>query len=155
MEASLSHLLDESLVTLELRATEREAAIRELAGLLDRAGKLADVDSYVAAVLAREALGTTAVGMGVAIPHGKSAAVRQAAVAFGRSRAGVDFAAPDGRRVDLVFLIAAPEGAHDLHLQALARLARRLMHDEVRAALRQARTAGEVVRALVGDEDAG
>lgn len=155
MDVSLSHLLDESLVTLELRATEREAAIRELAGLLDRAGKLADLDSYVAAVLAREALGTTAVGMGVAIPHGKSAAVRQAAVAFGRSRTGVDFSAPDGRAVDLVFLVAAPEGAHDLHLQALARLARRLTHDEVCAALRQARTAGEVVRALVGDEDAG
>ncbi|HEY8394335.1 MAG TPA: fructose PTS transporter subunit IIA [Thermaerobacter sp.] len=154
VETVLRHLLDESLVTLELEATERAAAIRELAGLLHRAGKLVDVEEYVAAVMAREALGSTAVGLGVAIPHGKSAAVRQAAVAFGRSRTGVDFAAPDGRPVDLVFLIAAPEAAHDLHLQALARLARRLMHDEVRAALRQARTAGEVVRALAGEEDA-
>lgn len=151
MELMLEELLNESLIELDLQATDRESAIRELAALLDRAGKLADVEEYVAAVLAREALGTTAVGMGVAIPHGKSAAVREAAVAFGRSRAGVEFAAPDHRPVDLVFLIAAPEGAHDLHLQALARLARRLMHDQVRAALRQARTPGEVVRALTGD----
>ncbi|GAB6876902.1 PTS sugar transporter subunit IIA [Thermaerobacter litoralis] len=149
MNCALNDLLDESLVTLELKASHREAAIWELAGLLDRAGKLVDIEKYVAAVMAREALGTTAVGMGVAIPHGKSAAVRTAAVAFGRAPAGVDFGAPDGAPVDLIFLIAAPEGAHDVHLQALANLARRLMHDEVRAALRQARTSGEVIKALV------
>ncbi|BDG59485.1 PTS sugar transporter subunit IIA [Caldinitratiruptor microaerophilus] len=148
MELALGELLDERLITLDLQATEREGAIRELAGLIDRAGKLADRDEYVNAVLAREALGSTGVGHGVAIPHGKSPAVREAAVAFGRSRTGVDFAAPDGRPADLVFLIAAPEGAHDLHLKALAHLARRLVHDEVREALRQAGSAHEVVRVL-------
>ena len=148
MEAGISDLLDPRWMTLDLQARDREEAIRELAGLLERAGKLDDPEQFVAAVLARESQGSTAVGMGVAIPHGKSPAVREAAVAFGRSSRGVDFPAPDDQPVDLVFLIAAPEGAHDWHLQALARLARRLMHDDVRAALRAARAPEEVIRAL-------
>ena len=82
--------------------------------------------------------GGTGMESGIAIPHAKSPAVVRPSVAFGRSEAGVDFGAEDGSSADLIFLIAAPEGADDLHVRVLSRLARRLIHEEFRTALRDA-----------------
>ena len=82
--------------------------------------------------------GGTGMESGIAIPHAKSPAVLRASVAFGHSQAGVDFGAEDGSPADLIFLIAAPEGADDLHVRVLSRLARRLIHEGFRTALREA-----------------
>jgi mannitol/fructose-specific phosphotransferase system IIA component (Ntr-type) len=82
---------------------------------------------------------------GIAIPHAKSPSVTRASVAFGRSASGVDFGAEDGTPADLVFLIAAPEGADDLHVRVLSRLARRLIHESFRTALREADSSAAVV----------
>lgn len=136
---SIEELTNPSLVSVDLAAVERRAAIEELAKLLEADGRVTDVPVYVDAVWAREQeTGGTGMESGIAIPHAKSAAVARPSVAFGRSKAGVDFGAEDGSAADLIFLIAAPEGADDLHVRVLSRLARRLIHEEFRTALREA-----------------
>jgi fructose PTS system EIIA component len=136
---SIEELTNPSLMTVSLAATERREAIEELAKLLEADGRVTDVPTYVEAVWAREQeTGGTGMESGIAIPHAKSPAVARASVAFGRSDTGVDFGAEDGSVADLIFLIAAPEGADDLHVRVLSRLARRLIHEEFRTALREA-----------------
>jgi PTS system fructose-specific IIA component len=136
---TIEDLTNPSLVSVNLAAVERRAAIEELAKLLEADGRVTDVPTYVDAVWAREEeTGGTGMESGIAIPHAKSPAVARPSVAFGRSEAGVDFGAEDGSTADLIFLIAAPEGADDLHVRVLSRLARRLIHEEFRTALRQA-----------------
>lgn len=136
---TIEDLMNPSLVSVSLAATERRAAIEEIAELLEADGRVSDIPAYVDAVWAREQeTGGTGMESGIAIPHAKSAAVVRPSVAFGRSEAGVDFGAEDGSRADLIFLIAAPEGADDLHVRVLSRLARRLIHEEFRKALRDA-----------------
>lgn len=145
---SIRELITPDTVTLDLKAGTPEEAMAELGALLVRSGAVTDLDAYLQAVKAREALGTTAVGFGVAIPHGKSSGVRRAAVAFGRSRSTLEWESLDGEPVQMVFLIAAPDGAHDLHLKALSQLARLLMHEEVRQKLLTAESPADVVNAL-------
>ncbi len=136
---TIEELTSPSLVSVRLAATERRAAIEELAKLLEADGRVGDVPAYVDAVWAREQeTGGTGMESGIAIPHAKSPAVLRASVAFGHSQAGVDFGAEDGSPADLIFLIAAPEGADDLHVRVLSRLARRLIHEGFRTALREA-----------------
>lgn len=145
MSLTIDDITSEALVTLDLDSTDRWAAIDELARLLEADGRLTDRNAYVQAVRAREEDGPTGMEMGIAIPHGKSAGVARPSVAFGRSVAGVDFGAGDGTPADLVFLIAAPEGESDLHVTLLSRLARKLIHDEFRDALRDAATPADVI----------
>lgn len=127
------------LVSIKLEAGDAAGAVDELARLMEAAGRVSDRAAYVEAVLAREQeTGGTGMESGIAIPHAKSPAVSQATVAFGRSGIGVDFGAEDGTPADLIFLIAAPEGEDDLHVTLLSRLARKLIHEDFRAALRAA-----------------
>lgn len=125
-------------------AADAAAVIRALAGQAEEQGRL-DAPGVVDAALAREAQSTTAVGHGVAIPHARSAAVSVPTLVFGRLQAPVEWDAPDGEPVDLVFLIAVPEDAGKQHLRVLAKLARALMRDEFRESLRRATSAGAVV----------
>lgn len=136
---TIAELIDTPTVTTALSATDRDGAIRELAALLAADGRVTDLDGYVAAVLVREEeTGGTGMESGVAIPHAKHAGVTRASVAFGRSANRLDFGAADGTGADLVFLIAAPEGADDIHVRVLSRLARRLIHESFRTSLREA-----------------
>lgn len=130
-------------------AADSAAVIRALAGRAEQQARL-DAPGVVDAALAREAQSTTAVGHGVAIPHARSAAVGVPTLVFGRLQAPVEWDAPDGEPVDLVFLIAVPEDAGKQHLRVLAKLARALMKDEFRESLRQA-TSEEAVVDLVKD----
>lgn len=143
---SITDLISPGLVTTDLAATSAAAAIDELAGLLEADGRVNDRARYVEAVLAREQeTGGTGMGSGIAIPHAKTDAVTRAAVAFGKSTRGIDFGSEDGAAADLVFLIAAPEGDDDLHVRVLSRLARRLIHDSFRTALREADSPEDLV----------
>ncbi len=158
----IQDLVDPGAIVLGLASAERDAAILELAGRLAAAGRVDDPAAVTTAALEREALGSTNIGLGVAIPHAKSAHVLQAAIAFGRRTDGVRWpgeavadAGGDGadderevHSVDLVFLIASPEHASDDHLRMLAALARALMHDDFRAALRESRTPADVLALL-------
>lgn len=137
---SIRELINPATITLDLQARTPEEAFRELGGLLEQAGAVSDLDAYLDAVRERESKSTTAVGFGVAIPHGKSAGVNRAAIAFGRANHDLAWESLDGEPVRMVFLIAAPEGANDLHLRALAQLARQLIHEEFRHRLMTAAT---------------
>jgi fructose-specific phosphotransferase system IIA component len=149
---TIEDLTSPSLISVSLAATERRAVIEELAMLLEADGRITDVPAYVDAVWAREQeTGGTGMESGIAIPHAKSPAVVRPSVAFGRSKTGVDFGSEDGSPADLIFLIAASAGADDLHVRVLSRLARRLIHQEFRTALREA-VSPEAVHAVIRRE---
>lgn len=141
-------LVTPDLVILDEDFTGPRQVIESLAGRLADAGRLSDREGFVAAAWAREdETGGTGMESGVAIPHAKHAGVTRASLAVARVPKGVDFGAADSP-ADLVFLIAAPAGADDVHVTLLSKLARRLIHDSFRTALRQAPTADAVVAVL-------
>ncbi|WP_405872149.1 fructose-specific PTS transporter subunit EIIC [Streptomyces sp. NBC_00005] len=124
----LSGYLTEQTVRVRLDVQEKEAAIREMVGLLARSGKVADVDELVRTSLRREEQGTTGLGEEIAIPHAKTDAVTAPVVGFARSDEGVEWGSMDGTKARLVFMIAVPEAAAgDEHLRILALLSRKLM----------------------------
>ncbi|RAG80964.1 PTS lactose transporter subunit IIC [Streptacidiphilus pinicola] len=142
------------LVDLYLAPTDKSEALRALAQRLVAEGRVTDLDGFLADVHAREAQAPTGLGDGIGIPHCRSAHVTAPSVVFGRSSHGIDFAAPDDRPADLVFLIAAPDGADDTHLAILASLARRLMDPQFTDALRSATDPMKVAALVSGDEPA-
>ncbi|MFJ8977194.1 fructose-specific PTS transporter subunit EIIC [Streptomyces sp. NPDC102282] len=149
----MSELITADLVDLDLSAGTKSAAARSLAGRMVAAGRVTDLDGFLADVAAREAQMPTGLDGGIGIPHCRSEHVTTPTLAFGRSTRGIDFGAPDGP-ADLVFLIAAPAGADDDHLTILSGLARRLMDPGFTAALR-AETDPVAAAALVRGEEAG
>ncbi|MBJ3810900.1 PTS sugar transporter subunit IIA [Streptomyces flavofungini] len=124
----LSGYLTEQTVKVQLDADEKEAAIREMAELLARTGKVVDVAELVRTALRREAQGTTGLGEEIAIPHAKTDAVTSPVVGFARSAEGIEWGALDGTKAKLIFMISVPEAAAgDEHLRILAMLSRKLM----------------------------
>ncbi|WP_035844933.1 PTS fructose transporter subunit IIABC [Kitasatospora azatica] len=146
-------LITPALVDLYLAPEEKSEALHALAQRLVAEGRVTDLDGFLADIAAREAQAPTGLGDGIGIPHCRSAHVTRPSLAFGRSAKGVDFDAPDGQPADLIFMIAAPDGADDTHLQILAALARRLMDPEFTGALRAAESPA-LVAALVNGEEA-
>ncbi|OIK07383.1 fructose-specific PTS transporter subunit EIIC [Streptomyces monashensis] len=124
----LSGCLSGRTVRVALAAGDKQAAIREMAELLSRSGRVADVDELVATALRREEQGTTGLGEEIAIPHAKTDAVSAPVVGFARSAEGIEWGSLDGTKARLVFMIAVPEAAAgDEHLRILALLSRNLM----------------------------
>ena len=143
MSPTIDDITNANLVALDLEVNDRWGAIDALADLLNADGRLTDRGAYVAAVRAREEeTGGTAMEMGIAIPHAKSSGVTNAGVAFLRTPEPIDFG---DEKADLIFLIAAPEGEHNIHVTVLSQLARRLVHERFRSALRAAATPEEIV----------
>lgn len=137
-------LITAQQVILELPAGDRAQATRALAETLASAGRVSDIDQFLADVTKREQIMATGLPGGIGIPHCRSAAVVEPSLAFGRSGAGIDWGAEDGPAT-LVFLIAAPEGGGEDHLAILAKLARKLMREDFKTSLREAASAEEVV----------
>ncbi|MGX1475162.1 UNVERIFIED_CONTAM: PTS system fructose-specific IIC component [Streptomyces canus] len=145
----LSGYLTEETVKVALDARDKEAAIREMAGLLARTGKVADLDELVATALRREGEGTTGLGEEIAIPHAKTDAVTAPVVGFARSAEGVEWGSLDGTKARLVFMISVPEAAAgDEHLRILALLSRKLMDPGFRERLIAAPDEGAVLEVL-------
>lgn len=151
----ITDLLTKETIILHLKAKTKEEVIDELVATLKDAEVLADAQAFKEAIWAREAQSTTGVGDGIAIPHAKTAAVKRPAVAFGRSKAGIDYDALDGKPSCLFFMIAAPEGANNTHLEALARLSSMLMDASFRAQLESASDEEEVLRLIAEKEGEG
>ncbi|HHW39240.1 MAG TPA: PTS transporter subunit EIIA [Bacillales bacterium] len=141
----ISELLTKDTINLSLKSQQKLGIIDELVTVLDSAGRLTDRSKYKEAILAREYQSTTGIGEGIAIPHAKTNAVKQPAIAFGRSISGVDYESLDGQPAHLFFMIAAPEGANNTHLEALSRLATILMKEEVRKHLLDASSEKDVI----------
>lgn len=127
-------LITADLVAIDLAATDRDDATRQLIDLLAAGGRVTDAEGFLADVRAREQQMATGMPGGVGLPHARSAHVTAPSLAVGRLRDAVDWGAPDGP-ANLVFLIAAPDGAHGDHLQILAALARRLIRPAFRQSL--------------------
>ncbi|MCP8969581.1 PTS fructose transporter subunit IIABC [Ectobacillus ponti] len=144
----ITDLLKSNTIILDLKASTKAQAVTELVKKLQDAGKLADAAKFEEAIWAREKQSTTGIGEGIAIPHAKTSAVQTPAIAFGRSKAGVDYEALDGQPSHLFFMIAAPEGANNAHLETLARLSSLLMNSEFRAKLENASTEADVLAAI-------
>ena len=145
MSDYLSAILDADAVSLDIVSKKKPEIIRELVELLGATGAVSDVEGVVAEVTAREAMASTGVGNGVAIPHCLSASVRGTAMAFGRRASGAKFDAVDRRPVQLFFLMVGLPGAHNVHLRLLSKLSRYLGDSEFKSGLLGARSGVEVV----------
>lgn len=141
----IQDLLRKDVMLLDLQATEKTAAIEEMIHSLVDHGYVTDFETFKEGILAREALTSTGLGDGIAMPHSKNAAVKEATVLFAKSNKGVDYESLDGQPTDLFFMIAAPEGANDTHLAALAELSQYLMKDGFADKLRQVTSADQVI----------
>ncbi|PKG23809.1 PTS fructose transporter subunit IIABC [Niallia nealsonii] len=141
----ITELLTQETILLNIEGTQKIDAINQLVDTLNNAGKLANKEEYKKAILKREEQSTTGIGEGIAIPHAKTSAVQNPAIAFGRSVDGLDYESLDGQPAHLFFMIAAPDGANNTHLEALSRLSTILLKEEVRAKLLVAATKKDVV----------
>ncbi|KLI97883.1 fructose-specific PTS transporter subunit EIIC [Streptomyces sp. KE1] len=146
----MSQLITADLVDVDLFADTKEAAARSLAERMAAAGRVTDLEAFLADVAAREAQMPTGLDGGIGIPHCRSAHVTEPTLAFGRSAEGIDFGAPDGP-ADLIFLIAAPAGADDDHLTILSALARRLADRTFTEALRAERDPARAAALIRGE----
>ncbi|HFI0063879.1 TPA: fructose-specific PTS transporter subunit EIIC [Streptococcus suis] len=141
----IQDVLRKDVMLLDLQATSKEAVIDEMIASLVEKGYVTDFDVFKTGIMNREAQTTTGLGDGIAMPHAKNASVKEATVLFAKSNKGVDYASLDGQPTDLFFMIAAPEGANDTHLAALAELSKYLMKAGFADRLRAATNPEEVI----------
>lgn len=150
--AKISELLTPEAVILELTEREKLGVISELVRPLVASGAITGEKDFFDAIVRRENLESTGIGLGVAIPHARTTAVSRIVLAFGRSDEGIDFSSLDGKLSHLVFLIAAPEHQKTDYIVTLARLSKILRREEVREALNKAETPEEVIRVIRDNE---
>lgn len=148
----ISKLLQENFVIDDIKATDKDGVLREFAGLLKASGTIHSEEEIIRVLAERESLGSTGIGDGVAIPHGKVRNLRDAVIAFGRSRKGVDFDTMDGKPAYLFFLLLSPEDRPGDHLKILARISRILKNPGFREKLRSA-PQGQELQRMILEED--
>ena len=148
----IQDVLNKNVMLFDLQATDKEGVINEMVQSLVDNGVVTDFDTFKTGIMNREAQTSTGLGDGIAMPHSKNEAVKKATVLFAKSNKGVDYASLDGQPTDLFFMIAAPEGANDTHLAALAELSKYLMKPGFADKLRQASTPDQVIAAFDAEE---
>lgn len=141
----IQDVLRQDVMLLDLQAPTKEAVIDEMITSLAEHGIVSDFAAFKTGIMNREAQTTTGLGDGIAMPHSKNAAVQEATVLFAKSNKGVDYESLDGQPTDLFFMIAAPEGANDTHLAALAELSKYLMKPGFADKLRQVVSPADVI----------
>ena len=150
----ISDLLSSQSIQIGAAPADKSAAINQLADLMEKGGSLSDKQQYLKDVLAREASCTTGLGDGIATPHAKSAGVKKAALAAMTVPAGIDFESLDGNPARLFFMIAAPEGAADAHIELLQQLSTMIMDNDFKEALIAAKSKEEFLK-IIDDKEAG
>ncbi|MBO0473730.1 PTS sugar transporter subunit IIA [Enterococcus ureasiticus] len=151
---NIKDLLVKDVMIMDLQATDKKGAIDEMVQKMYDGGRISDIKTYKEGILAREAQTSTGLGDGIAMPHAKNSAVKEATVLFAKSNKGVDYEALDGQPTYLFFMIAAPEGANDTHLQALAALSRLLIDPDFVAKLKETKTPEDVQNLFQSAEEA-
>ncbi|OJG28706.1 PTS system, Fru family, IIC component [Enterococcus caccae] len=151
---NIKDLLVKDVMIMDLQATDKKGAIDEMVQKMYDGGRISDIELYKEGILAREAQTSTGLGDGIAMPHAKNSAVKEATVLFAKSNKGVDYEALDGQPTYLFFMIAAPEGANDTHLQALAALSRLLIDPDFVAQLKETKTPEAVQNLFQSAEEA-
>ena len=144
----VSDYLKEKFCLLDLKATDKESAIKEIAGVLATTGKIVKPKVFINDVLEREELGSTGIGNNVAIPHARTKAVKGFIIGFGKSVSGIDFNALDGEKVNLIFLMGADPEELNLYLRILAELSKLLMNNSFREALVSTGSEKEVIEII-------
>lgn len=150
----ITDLLSKESIELCASAKDKNEVLNKVVDLMEKGGKLSDKKIYLDAVKAREEEGTTGVGHGIAIPHGRCSGVKEAGLAALVLNEGVEFEALDGNPVDVVFLIAAPEGSGNVHIQILSKLATMLMDNNFVSALKSAKTTEAFLQIIDNAENA-
>jgi len=149
----LSDILEEDNIIPDLKAKDKKGVLEELAEAIASHEASLDKNSLVKVLLERERLGSTGIGDGVAIPHGKFPAVTQPIISFGRSRKGLDFDSMDGEPAFLFFLLVAPENAASIHLKALAKIAKILKNSAFRKVLMEAQNRQELYKTIIQNDE--
>ena len=145
--------LDVSAISLDMKSATKKDAIAELCELLTAQGKVKNNDAVVTALMEREKLGSTGIGQGVAIPHGKSDGVQDLVAALGISRKGIEFEALDGEPVHIIFLLIAPANSAGQHLKALARISRLLKDKFFRQSLKDAKSVEDIQKIILEEDE--
>jgi PTS system nitrogen regulatory IIA component len=153
MPVKITEMLDPVAIVAELKGTGKEEVLAELTGCLVAANPSLNREEVLRVLLDRERLGSTGIGDGVAIPHGKLNNLDQQLIAFGLSRKGVDFDAMDGKPARLFFLLIAPEDAVGVHLKSLARISKLLKAPTVRERLQKATDRQQIYRIIAEEEE--
>ena len=149
----IKQILDKNCVVPQLSASTKEEVVAELAEILSKCYPEISREETVAILLEREKLGSTGIGNGIAIPHGKLPALTQIVTGFGRSSAGIPFDSQDGKPAHLFFVLLAPENAASLHLKALARLSRLLKDVHFRNKLMEAKDETEIYNEIILEDE--
>jgi PTS system nitrogen regulatory IIA component len=144
--------LDAEAIHVNLVSTSKKDVLAELVAPLAKSGKIGDPHKIVEVLLEREELGSTGIGGRIAIPHGKSPAVKELCAAFGLSRQGVAYDSLDGEPVNLFFVLLAPDGSAGVHLKALARISGLLKDKFLKKALLSAQSRADVIKVIESEE---
>ena len=148
----ISEILDKGAVSLELKASTKDDALKELVKILGTSEAITDQKSIVKALVERENLGSTGIGQGIAIPHAKTDKVKRLVAVLGISKSGVNFDALDGESVHIFFLLVAPKDTAGPHLKALAQISR-LLRDSYFCELIRKCNSSEDVYTLIKNEE--
>lgn len=144
----ITNLISESLICTNLKGETKDEIISELVDIMDKNNCLYNKYEFLNDVLKREKSISTGIGNGIGMPHGKSTAVKQACLALGISKKGINFDSIDDELVNIIFLIAVPKEADNIHLKILGYLSRKLMHEEFREALKKEKTSKKIIECL-------
>jgi PTS system nitrogen regulatory IIA component len=149
----ITDILNEASVFQDLRSSTKKGVLEELSTVLVQEGKLPDRDKAVEVLLEREKLGSTGIGDGIAIPHGKMKGIKELVASFGRSIQGIDFESIDNKPTHLFFLLVAPENSAGVHLKALARISRLLKDSRFRNRLMEAEDSRSLFQIIVEEDE--
>jgi PTS system nitrogen regulatory IIA component len=149
----LTELLEEDGIISDLKAKNKIGVLEELVEALKRLHPSVDKNALVKVLLERERLGSTGIGDGVAIPHGKFHAINHPVISFGRSPKGLDFESVDGEPAYLFFLLVAPENSASVHLKALAKIAKILKNSAFRKMLMEAQGKKDLYQAIIQNDE--
>jgi PTS system nitrogen regulatory IIA component len=149
----LSEIIKENSIISELKASDKKGVLEELAEVIVKEEASIDKSILIKVLVEREHLGTTGIGDGVAIPHGKLEGATRPLISFGRSTQGLDFDSMDGLPAHLFFLIVAPENSSGTHLQILAKIAKLLKNSTFRRKLIEAKGCNELYQIIIETDE--
>ena len=149
----LPEIIEEDYIIPELKAKDKRGVLEELAEVISNHEPSIDKAALVKVLVERERLGSTGIGDGVAIPHGKMNGVRHPIISFGRSKKGLDFDSMDGQPAHLFFLLIAPEDSSGIHLQVLARIAKILKNRAFRQKLMEPSSRKELYQTIIETDE--
>lgn len=140
----LKNLVKKENIVLDLKSTTKDEVIDEMISTLDNNGYIKNTKKFKKDIYKREEQGNTGIGFGIAIPHAKSKYVKECSIGIGISKAGIEYDSIDGNPVNIIFMLAIDGKENDLHLRALAEISRKLINDEFRESLSNAKTQEEM-----------